>query len=69
MSDSQHPTNMTWELFDPQIKPPPLGVSLLMINPGGVLIVGPWCEGSIAWGYKPRIPETVKRRMDRETQN
>jgi len=64
MSDPAHPTNETWELFDPEIYSPPRGVNLLMINPGGVLIVGTWIESSVAWGFKPRIPQTVKDRME-----
>lgn len=62
MSDPLHPTNQGWELFDPLIKPPPAGVNLLLINDGGVLIVGPWYRGAQAWGYKPSIPQSVKDR-------
>ena len=63
MSDPKHPTNQTWKLFDPAIYPPPKGVSLLLINNGGVLIVGQWYEGALAWGYKPSIPQTVKDKI------
>ena len=62
MSDPLHPTNDTWELFDPEINPPPKGRSLLLLNKGGVLMIGHWCEGAVAWGYKPRIPQSVKDR-------
>lgn len=48
MSDPAHPTNQRWELFDPAINPPPKDVSLLLINNGGVLIVGPWYDGALA---------------------
>ena len=63
LPDPLHPTRQEWELFDPQISPPPRGVSLLLINEGGVLIVGQWYEGALAWGLKPRIPKTVKARI------
>lgn len=62
MNDPKHPTNEEWELFDPQLCPPPMGVSLLIINEGGVLTVSPWYKGALAWGYKPKIPQTVKDR-------
>ena len=64
MSDPKHPTAPAAELFDPEIKPPPKnGEHLLLINPGGVLIIGPWHAGCLAWGFKPRIPQTVKDRQ------
>lgn len=63
MSDPKHPTNQTWELFDPATNPPPKGVSLLLINNGGVLIVGQWYSGALAWGYKPTIPQSVKDKI------
>lgn len=62
MSDHIHPTNPTWELFDPLVHEPPRGVNLLLINEGGVLIVGPWYAGAQAWGFKPRVPQSVKDR-------
>lgn len=60
MSDPKHPTNPNWELFDPDIRPAPRGKDLLLINEGGVLITGTWYDGALAWGDKPRIPESVK---------
>ncbi len=64
MSDPKHPTNSNWELFDPEIHPPPNnGESLLVINEGGVLKVSPWYKGALAWGYKPIIPKTVKDKL------
>lgn len=60
MSDPKHPTAASTTLFDPDVSPPPLGVNLLLINEGGVLVVGPWYKGAQAWGYKPRIPQSVK---------
>lgn len=63
MTDKPHPTNRSWVLFDPLEHPPPLGEPLLLINDGGVLILGPWYEGALAWGRKPIIPATVKARL------
>lgn len=63
MSDPLHPTRPTTTLFDPLEHPPPKGVELLLINEGGVLIKGQWYEGALAWGYKPRIPDSVKARQ------
>jgi hypothetical protein len=48
MSDPKHPTNQSWELFDPALHPPPKGANLLLINEGGVLIIGPWYAGALA---------------------
>jgi hypothetical protein len=48
------------ELLDPEIHPPPKGVQLLVVTRGGVVIKAPWAADCIAWGYLPRIPETVK---------
>ena len=63
MSDPAHPVNGEWFLYDPLLLTPPRGVSLLLINEGGVLITGQWYEGALAWGMKPKIPATVKARL------
>jgi hypothetical protein len=63
MSDPKHPTNPEWEMFDPLEYPAPVGVSLLLINEGGTLILGQWYNGARAWSYKPGVPNTVKNRM------
>lgn len=65
MSDPKHPTNQHWELFDPLVNKPPKGVSLLLINNGGVMVIGNWYTGALAWGYKPSIPQTVKTRLNK----
>lgn len=65
MSDPKHPTNQSWELFDPKLHPPPKGKSLLLINEGGVLIIGTWYDGALAWGYNPTIPDSVKQRKNK----
>jgi hypothetical protein len=63
MDDLTHPTNKDWQLFDPKINPPPKDKSLLVINEGGVLIISMWYEGALAWGFKPKIPKSVKERL------
>lgn len=63
MSD---PTQITTdELYfrDPDIEPPPLARSLLLLNPGGVLIVGNWTSDCLGWCPKPRIPYSIKAKM------
>ena len=51
------------ELFDPLERKPPTGVQLLVVTRGGVIIKAPWSSDMIAWGYLPRIPESVKQRQ------
>lgn len=64
MSDPLHPTRPDWEMDDPMITPPPRGgEQLLLINPGGALILGPWTDDCWAFSRKPRIPDSVKARM------
>ena len=62
MSDPLHPTNAQWFLYDPELHQAPVGVSLLLINEGGSLIQGHWQAGCLAWGYKPKVPASVKAR-------
>jgi hypothetical protein len=66
MTDLKHPTNKAWQLYDPAIYDAPRGVSLLLINNGGVLIIGQWYDGALAWGYKPTIPASVKFNQKKE---
>lgn len=66
MSDPKHPTNPAWELFDPLVNKPPKGVDLLLINNGGVLVIGKWYIGALAWGRKPGIPQSVKDRLNKK---
>jgi len=63
MADPLHPTNPEWELFDPEVEKPPVGVTLVLLNEGGTMIVGPWYPGAQAWGYKPKVPASVKARI------
>lgn len=56
------PQVTTTELYfrDPDIDPPPRAVSLLLLNPGGVLIVGNWTDECLGWCPKPKVPESIK---------
>lgn len=64
------PTQLTTDQLyfrDPEVEPPPKGVSMLLLNPGGVLIVGNWSSDCLGWCPKPRIPQTLKDKLARRT--
>lgn len=64
--DVRHPTNKDWFLFDvlnPEHPRPPRNCSLLLINPGGSLIIGSYQPWVRYWGFKPRIPKTEDPRV------
>ena len=63
MREIIHPTNPEWILFDPEEVKPGANEEVLLVNEGGSLKVGKWYEGAIAWGYKPKIPQSVKDRL------
>lgn len=70
MSDPLRPTNPEWVLFDPIDKdspdyrePPSSGEDLLLVSEGGILNTGPWRPGALAWGYRPKLPPSVKARI------
>ena len=44
----------TWRT--PEDDPPPLGVKMLLLNPGGVCVIGTWSEWAVAWAPLPRVP-------------
>lgn len=48
---------------DPDIEPPPRSQSMLLLNPGGVCIIGPWSDGCVGWCPKPKIPESIKKKL------
>lgn len=50
---------------DPAVEPPPRNVSMLLLNPGGVLIVGNWTDDCLAWCPKPKIPQSLKIKMSK----
>lgn len=56
-------TAQVTEMYDPLIYPPPRGVPLLVSTPGECTIKSPWFTGCIAWGYLPKLPESVKARQ------
>lgn len=49
---------------DPEIEPPPRATSMLLLNPGGVLIVGNWTDDCLGWCPKPRIPAELKFKIN-----
>ena len=48
----------TWRT--PEGDPPPLGVKILLLNPGGVCVIGTWSEWAVAWAPLPRVPQHIK---------
>ena len=48
----------TWRT--PDDDPPPLGVKILLLNPGGVCVIGTWSEWAVAWAPLPRVPQHIK---------
>jgi len=51
---------------DPDIDPPPKAASLLLLNAGGVLIVGNWTNDCLGWCAKPKIPASIKAKLTKE---
>jgi len=47
---------------DPDIEPPPRGTSMLLLNPGGVCVIGVWSDECIGWCPKPKVPKTLKEK-------
>jgi len=39
---------------------PPLGVKMLLLNPGGVCVIGTWETWAIAWAPLPKLPDHIK---------
>ena len=60
--DPKYPTNLEWEMFDPETSKPPEKVTLLVLTEGGILLKQPWYEGARAWAYLPVVPKSVKER-------
>lgn len=67
MNEFLQPTTNELYLRDPDIDPPPRAASLLLLNPGGVLIIGNWTDDCLAWCPKPKIPASVKAKMNART--
>lgn len=51
---------------DPEVDPPPRATSMLLLNPGGVLIVGTWTDDCLGWCPKPRISAELKRKINQK---
>ena len=39
---------------------PPLGVKMLLLNAGGVCVIGTWADWAVAWAPLPKIPDHIK---------
>jgi hypothetical protein len=50
-----------WRL--PEDYPPPLGVKMLLLNGGGVCVMGTWGDWAVAWSPLPKIPDNIKQRL------
>ncbi len=60
------PTQLTTDQLyfrDPDVEPPPKGVNMLLLNPGGVLVIGQWSDDCWGWCPKPRIPKELKQKI------
>ena len=54
-----------WQL--PTDHAPPLGVKVLLLNPGGVCVVGVWQDWAVAWAPLPKVPEHIKQQLIKRT--
>lgn len=50
-----------WQL--PEDREPPLGVKVLLLNPGGVCVVGTWAPWAVAWAPLPKLPDSIKSKL------
>lgn len=64
MSDPAVPTAEDWFCFDPLLKEAPKGKTLWVVNSGGSGHKGIWYPEAIAWAYLPKLPQSVKDRVD-----
>jgi hypothetical protein len=48
----------TWRTAQDQ--PPPLGVKMLLLNPGGVCVIGTWADWALAWAPLPKVQGDIK---------
>lgn len=53
--------------YDPEIKRPPSGVKIYLINRFGVAVLGEWTDSEeyIAWAPLLKVPQSVKERRAR----
>ena len=47
-----------WRTADDEA--PPLGTKVLLLNPGGVCIVGTWEDWALAWAPLPKVQGEIK---------
>ena len=59
----EHLTTDQLYFRDPAVEPPPKGVNMLLLNRGGVLIIGQWNDDCVGWCPKPRIPKGLKHKL------
>lgn len=69
MTDPKQATTDQLYFRDPEVEPPPRAQSMLLLNPGGVLIVGPWTDDCIAWCPKPKVPAALKAKISAKRQS
>jgi len=48
---------------DPTDAPPPLGTKMILLNPGGVAVIGTWSDSFVAWAPMPKVPKALKVKM------
>lgn len=51
---------------DPDVDPPPKGSSMLLLNPGGICIIGTWTDDCVGWCPKPKIPKALKEKISEQ---
>ncbi len=44
----------------PKDKTPPLGSKMLLLNPGGVCVIGHWSNWAVAWAPLPKVQGEIK---------
>lgn len=57
------------EWRDPEEDPPPLGSKMLLLNPAGVACIGTWSQVFIAWAPLPKVPSSIKQKLDEAYEN
>ena len=47
-----------WRTPDDEM--PPRGVKMLLLNAGGVCVIGTWTDWAVAWAPLPKVPDHIK---------
>jgi len=63
MTDRYASGHTSWR--DPEQEPAPRATKVLLLNPGGVAVIGHWAHWAIAWAPLPKIPPALKARLSR----